>query len=84
MRVRFRRKGQQSYYFQALPWTPEFMQEYRACLDREAAPEIAVGSSRIKPGTFSALIVAYYGSPEFTGFTGKHAGDLSWHYRMVP
>lgn len=67
VRVRFRRKGQQSYYFKATAWTPAFMQEYRACLDREAAPAIAIGATRTKPGTFSALITAYYGSPEFTG-----------------
>lgn len=67
MRVRFRRKGQADYYFQSVLWTPEFMQEYQACLDREAAPAIQPGISRSKPGTFNALIAAYYGSPEFKG-----------------
>jgi integrase len=67
MRVRFRRKGQGDHYFHAVPWTPEFMQEYQACLDRETAPAIQPGINRSKPGTFNALIAAYYGSPEFKG-----------------
>jgi hypothetical protein len=29
VRVRFRRKGQQSHYFKSVAWTPEFMQEYQ-------------------------------------------------------
>lgn len=67
MRVRFRRKGQEDYYFQTVPWSAEFMQEYQACLNREAAPAVEPGLSRSKPGTFNALIAAYYGSPEFKG-----------------
>lgn len=67
VRVRFRRKGQESHYFQSVPWTPEFMQEYQACLDREAAPAIQPGINRTKAGTFNALIASYYGSPEFKG-----------------
>ena len=65
MRVRFRRKGQNEYYFQSIPWTPEFMQEYQACLDGRVAPAIEPGINRTKPGSFNALIAAYYGSPEF-------------------
>lgn len=65
VRVRFRRKGQEGYYFKAVPWTPEFMREYQACLDKEAAPKIEIGASRSKPGTISALIAAYYQAPEF-------------------
>lgn len=67
MRVRFRRKGFADYYFKAVPWTPEFMQEYQACMDGSAAPAIEAGINRTKAGTFNALIVAYYGSPEFKG-----------------
>jgi len=65
VRVRFRRKGQAGYYFKATPWTAEFMAEYQACLAKEAAPKLEIGASRSAPGTFSALIAAYYGSPEF-------------------
>jgi integrase len=67
MRVRFRRKGQEPYYFKSAPWTGEFMQEYRSCLDKVAAPEPIIGISRSKPGTISALISVYYTTPEFTG-----------------
>lgn len=67
MRVRFRRKGQESYYFKATPWSAEFMLEYQSCLDRIAAPPPTIGASRSKPGTISALIAVYYTTPEFTG-----------------
>lgn len=69
MRVRFRRKGQEPHYFQSVPWTAEFMAEYQACLDKVAAPKIQPGAARTKPGTISALVVAYYGSPEFRGLS---------------
>lgn len=65
MRVRFRRKGQKDHYFQSIPWTPEFMMEYQACLDRTAAPAIQPGVNKTKPGTFDALIANYYGSHIF-------------------
>jgi integrase len=67
VRVRFRRKGQETYYFRATAWTPEFMQEYEACKAKKAAPEIEPGAARTKPGTISALIASYYKSPEFLG-----------------
>ncbi|MFI5410157.1 tyrosine-type recombinase/integrase [Kaistia sp. UC242_56] len=67
MHVRFRRKGQATYYFKSVPWSADFMQEYEACMAKEAAPRLIVGASRTKPGTFSALIAAYYSTPEFTG-----------------
>jgi site-specific recombinase XerD len=38
-----------------------------ACLDGKAAPAIQPGLNRTKPGTFNALIAAYYGSPKFKG-----------------
>jgi integrase len=67
VRVRFRRKGQETYYFKATAWSAAFMEEYQACLDRRAAPAIEPGARRAKPGTFSALIAMYYGSPQFLG-----------------
>lgn len=67
MRVRFRRKGQEDHYFRAVPWTQEFMLEYQACLNREEAPAIAPGISRVSAGTINALIVSYYGAPIFKG-----------------
>lgn len=65
MHVRFRRKGQADHYFKAIPWTPEFMIEYQACLDGKAAPKIRPGADRTKPGSIDALIAAYYAAPEY-------------------
>lgn len=65
VRVRFRRKGQEAHYFQATPWTDAFMQEYRACLDRQKAPAIEPGAARTVRGTMSDLIARYYAAPEF-------------------
>lgn len=67
VRVRFRRKGFVTYYFRATAWTPEFMQEYEACKQGKAAPEIEPGAERSKPGSVSALVAAYYRAPAFTG-----------------
>lgn len=66
-RVRFRRKGQEPYYFRATAWTPAFMQEYEACKAKAAAPAIEPGAARTKPGTINAVVAAYYQSPEFIG-----------------
>ncbi|WP_227010661.1 tyrosine-type recombinase/integrase [Pelagibius marinus] len=67
VRVRFRRKGQATYYFKATAWSAAFMEEYQACLDRRAAPAVEPGARRTKAGTISALIAMYYGSPQFLG-----------------
>ncbi|WP_020187867.1 tyrosine-type recombinase/integrase [Methylopila sp. 73B] len=71
MRVRFRRTGQEAYYFKSIPWTPEFQTEYQACLDRMAAPKIEPGASRTKPGTLDDLIVRYYRDALFTGLAAS-------------
>lgn len=65
MRVRFRRKGQEDYYFRALPWTQEFMLEYRSCLDKRTAPQVIPGIRRSKAGTFDDLISSYYQSVKY-------------------
>lgn len=67
MVVRFRRTGFRTYYFKARPWTADFMAEYQACLDGLEAPRITIGAKRTKPGSFDALIVGFYQSPEFLG-----------------
>ncbi|GEP54168.1 tyrosine-type recombinase/integrase [Reyranella soli] len=67
IRVRFRRKGFSDYYFKNVAWSAEFMSEYEACLAGSVAPTLQPGMSRMKAGTFNALIAAYYGSPEFKG-----------------
>lgn len=65
IRVRFRRKGFATYYFRAVPFTPAFMEEYRACLDGLAAPAIQPGADGIIPGSFNDLIARYYRTPEW-------------------
>ncbi len=64
-RVRFRRKGYQDFYFNTVPWSPEFMMQYQSCLAGEAAPPITVGVNKTTAGSFNALIVAYYNSAAF-------------------
>jgi hypothetical protein len=66
-RVRFRRRGE-SVYLTGIPWSEEFMRQYAAALAREDVNRAQVGArKRTLPGSFSALCVSYYGSPEFRG-----------------
>jgi integrase len=66
-RVRFRRRGV-SVYLTGIPWSDDFMRQYAAALEREDVNRTQVGASkRTLPSSFSALCVAYYGSPEFRG-----------------
>ena len=66
-RVRFRRRGV-SRYLTGIPWSEEFMRQYASALEAEQASRVQLGASlRSPPGSFSALCVNYYGSPEFRG-----------------
>ena len=66
-RVRFRRRGV-SVYLTGIPWSEDFMRQYAAALEREDENRAHVGAAkRTLPGSFSALCVSYYGSPEFRG-----------------
>lgn len=65
--LRFRQKGKPTYYFKHKFPSREFWLELDACHSGTALPKPQIGASRTKPGSFSALIVTYYGSPEFTG-----------------
>lgn len=65
--VRFRKKGHETYHFQHKPGTLEFQGELDACRAGIAAPKIKAGLGRVKPGSLDALILMYYGSPEFLG-----------------
>ena len=77
-RLRFRAKGRQTYYFKHKPGTEEFRLELEACRAGESAPKVRT-AMRMKPGTVSALIGLYYGTPEFTGL-----GELTrYQYRKV-
>lgn len=62
-RIRFRRKGFETYYFQAAFGTEEFRTEYHGCLEGTASPRIRPGSARVKPGTIDALIARYVANP---------------------
>jgi integrase len=61
-RFYLRKAGLKKAPLPGLPWSPEFMAAYEAALAGQ--PE-QIGSSRVKPGTISALMVAYYNSAEF-------------------
>jgi integrase len=64
-RVRFRRHGV-SRYLTGIPWSEEFMRQYAAALEAEQNTRAQVGADlRSLPGSFSALCVSFYGSPEF-------------------
>jgi integrase len=65
-RVRFRRRGV-SVYLTGIPWSEDFMRRYAAALEREQGQRAQIGASRTKPGSFDALAVSYYRSPEFRG-----------------
>jgi integrase len=64
-RVRFRRRSV-SVYLTGIPWSEDFMRQYAAALERDQGEQGQVGATmRTLPGSFSALCVSYYGSPEF-------------------
>jgi integrase len=66
-RVRFRRRGV-SVYLTGIPWSEDFMRQYAVALEQEQNQQAQIGASkRTLPGSFSALCVSYYGSPEFRG-----------------
>jgi integrase len=66
-RVRFRRRGI-SVYLSGIPWSEDFMRQYAAALEREDSNRARIAATkRTLPGSFSALCVSYYGSPEFRG-----------------
>lgn len=65
-RVRFRQKGFTTY-LTGTPWGEEFMRQYAAAQDGVKARRENIGSPRTRSGSFDALCVAYYRSPEFQG-----------------
>jgi integrase len=57
-----------SVYLTGIPWSEDFMRQYAAALEREQGQRAQIGADkRTLPGSFSALCVSYYGSPEFRG-----------------
>ena len=63
-RVRFRKNGF-SVYLTGIPWSPEFMARYALALQGVQAQACEVGAQRTVAGSFDALVVSYYRSPEF-------------------
>jgi integrase len=63
-RVRFRLRGF-STYLTGTPWSEDFMRQHAAALDGTKAQLNNIGGGRTKPGSFDALCVSYYRSPEF-------------------
>ncbi len=62
LRHYFRRPGHPRVTLPGLPGTAEFMAAYRAAMNNAPLP---TGGANTVPGSFGALVVAYYGSSEF-------------------
>lgn len=66
VRLRFR-KGLFSTYLKSPFPSDEFEAEYQAALRSEKMAYGEIGKARTKAGSMAALVVSYYGSPEFLG-----------------
>jgi integrase len=71
----FRRRGFERVRLPGLPGSPEFNRAYEAAFGSGATP---IGSSRNKPGSVSAAIASYYGTPAF-----KHLAPTSQEVRRA-
>lgn len=76
-RVRFI-NGLFTAYLPGAPWTSEFMVHYGHALEGAKPEPGTIGMSRTKPGSISALLVRFYGSPEFRAGNEQtqHVGRL--------
>jgi integrase len=72
-RVRFR-KGGFSTYLSGIPWSEDFMRQYAAALAGVQLEASNIGAGRTIPGSFDALCVSYYRSPEFRGLKASTQG----------
>jgi integrase len=68
-RLRYRAKGQPTYYFKGMPGSELFREELEACRAAKIAP--ASATRRSPPGSISALIALYYGTPAYTGLAAS-------------
>jgi integrase len=64
--VRFRKDGI-TRNLTGIPWSEEFMRQYATALEGVDNAKNNIGAERTKPGSFNALAVSYYRSPEFLG-----------------
>jgi integrase len=67
----FRREGRKQIALPGLPWSPEFMAAYEEAMDGATNPTPEIGAWRTKPGTFDALIVSFYSSNVFQGWSAE-------------
>jgi integrase len=84
-RVRFRKAGF-STYLTGTPWSDDFMCQYATALDGVKAQADNVGAVRTKPGSFDALCVSYYRSPDFLGLrpsTQSARRHILEHFRLA-
>ena len=65
-RVCFRKAGF-STYLTGVPWSEDFMRQYATALEGVKAQANNIGAARTIAGSFDALCVSYYRSPEFRG-----------------
>jgi len=66
-RLRFRRKGFDSYYFKSVLGTEEFRVEYHACQNPSEGRTISTPITRATPGTIDELVERYYVPPTRLG-----------------
>lgn len=64
-RYYFRRAGFPRLALPGLPWSPEFMAAHAEAMIGDGPIRKDVGAERAAPGTFNALVVAYFNSPIF-------------------
>ena len=65
-RLRFRHRGRTIHYFRHPLGSEEFRLELEQCRAGTISEPLK-SEKRMKPGSISALIGLYYGTPEFTG-----------------
>ena len=63
IRLRFRRKGFDHYYFKSAVGTEGFRVEYHTCLNPGAGETSSTPITRATPGTIDELVERYYVPP---------------------
>lgn len=69
--LRYRAKGAPVHYFKSKPGTEEFRAELEACRAGTVVSKPERTSAQTKPGSISALIAMYYGTPAYTGLAAS-------------
>jgi integrase len=71
--VRFRKDGI-TRNLTGIPWSEDFMRQYATALEGVSNAKGNIGADRTKPGSFNALVVSYYRSPDFLGLKPSTQG----------